>query len=74
MSKVRDEIVRRNAEDDERDDGDDAVDGEVEEVRKSREEKKEVQETRDFLAGMQMDSRTNDATAASNGNGNARYN
>ena len=30
--KVRDEIVKRNADDDDRDDGDDAVDGEVEEV------------------------------------------
>ena len=39
-------------------------------VRKSREEKREVQETRDFLAGMQMD-RT--AASNSNGNGNARY-
>ncbi len=42
-------------------------------MRKSREEKREVQETRDFLAGMQMD-RTADAAASnSNGNGNARY-
>ena len=32
-NKVRDEIVKRNADDDDRDDGDDAVDGEVEEVR-----------------------------------------
>ena len=31
--KVRDEIVKRNAHDDDRDDGDDAVDGELEEVR-----------------------------------------
>ena len=29
---MRDEIVTRNAHDDDRDDGDDAVDGEVEEV------------------------------------------
>ena len=43
-------------------------------MRKSREEKREVQETRDFLAGMQMNNRTSDDTAANgNGNGNARF-
>ena len=43
-------------------------------MRKSRVEKREVQETRDFLAGMQMNNRTSDDTTANgNGNGNARF-
>ena len=42
-------------------------------VRKSREEKREVQETRDFLAGMQMNRTSDDTAANGNGNGNARY-
>ena len=42
-------------------------------VRKSREEKREVQETRDFLAGMQMNRNSDDTAANGNGNGNARF-
>ena len=42
-------------------------------MRKSREEKREVQETRDFLAGMQINRTSDDTAANGNGNGNARY-
>ena len=42
-------------------------------MRKSREEKREVQETRDFLAGMQMNRTSDDTAANGNGNGNARF-